>query len=590
MVVLAAFAAASLACSGDGPSSPAESASLHLVGDASAITEADLITIRVRGTTPDSITAVRVGGVEAIAGYSDSTLLIVMPLGAPGAVNVAATVWSGAKEFPATISVTRTSGPVIGDETTATATLLSEIDASIADLDARTPPAGVDPVLFEQEREIIRVLRDSLELQLGRLNPTGRAIALSFIAQIRGETDAALMAAEAACDSQKQRVDCVKASKVSLARDLFRIVKIIAVLGGGSLLGLAAFGVTITGGIALVVMAAVTAVALTTLSIESRTKLANIVTTQYERALEPVVRIQASFDELTNSNTLISEAGVTSSSMSLPTFQPGIPVRLPIVRVTRSAVLGDTLPLVRGLADTVNLIAERLDEVNDLLPQGLSIPRRTVGATPARMITEAADFDEVSIVSIREGGQPVVGITGSLTDAAPGINLTLNGDPGPGRDLTLRLALDGDGAGRVEFETSIRYEALPDTLDWAASVLSGPWGGRTLAPTPMEYCENSDGYAFPPYFDNNEVVGAPGDPNRYVRATWTWSCAGSSWRTRTWRYELRWNAENGWTGLRRTDAGGIGYYEVLEFTANTLRIGFTIQDTYYSEVHRRGGQ
>ncbi len=588
--MLAAFAAASLACSGDGPSSPAESASLHLVGDAGAITEANLITIRVRGTTPDSITAVRVGGVEAIAGYSDSTLLIVMPLGAPGAVNVAATVWSGLKDFPATVSVTRASGPIIGDETTATADLLSEIDATIADLDARTPPAGVDPVLYEQERDIIRVLRDSLEVQLGRLNPTGRALALSFIAQIREQTDVSLMAAEAACDSQQARVNCVKASKVSLSRDLFRIVKIIAVLGGGSLLGIAAFGVTITGGIAFAVMAAATAVALTTLSIESRTALAKIVTTQYERALEPVVRIEAALDELTNSRALVSESGVTSSAVSLPTFQPGVPVRLPIARVTRSAVLGDTFPLVRGLADTVNLLAARLDEVSDLLPEGLRIPRRTVGVTPARMITERADFAEVSIVSIREGGQPVVGVTGSLTDAAPGINLTLNGDPGAGRDLTLRLALDGDGAGRVEFETAIRYEALPDTLDWAAAVLSGPWNGRTLAPTAANYCEGSDGYAFPPNFSNNEVVGAPGDPNRYVRATWTWSCVASSWRTRTWRYELKWNATDGWTGLRRTDAGGVENFEVYEFTSSTLRTGVYYGETFYSDVLTRGGQ
>lgn len=469
-------------CAGDsGPAAPSASVSLHLL-DAAAITEANTFAVRMRGTRPDSVTTVRVGGTEAIAAVSDSTLLVVMPLGPAGSVTLEATTWFGSRSAPATLSLTRAAGPTIGDPVAASATLLGEIDAEIAATGTIVPVAGVDPAALAAERADLAALRDSLQAQLSRLDPASRSIALSIIRQIRGDGTAALSAsAEAStCNSHKERVNCMRDARIQLARKLVRAAIALSYIGGGAFAVVALAGFTVTTALASAAVAGIVAAVLSFAAIDAKTALSDFVNSTYERAVDEVVRIEGRLAEQLD-GTAVSDA-FTASAVAPITMQPGVPQRLPIQRVTRSTIVGDTFPVVRGVADSVNLLAQRWGEISTRLPVPLRIPARTIGTTPVRTRVEPADFGETSIVSIREGGA-VSTVTGSLSDAAPGINLTLTGDPGVGRDLTVRLALAGDGAGRVEFDVPVRFQAAPDSLEALQRLFSsGPWRRRLLEP------------------------------------------------------------------------------------------------------------
>lgn len=466
------------ACGGDGgPSAPGASVSLHLL-DAAAITEANTFPVRMRGTLPDSVTAVRIGGTEAIAGVTDSTLLVLMPIGPAGSVTLEATAWIGSRSVPATLSLTRVAGPTVGDPVAATATLLSELDAEIA---ALPTPSGVDDATRAADQADIAAMRDSLEAQLGRLDPTSRALALSIIAQIRDDgIAAALLAnAEQSCSTLKERISCLTGVRLELVKKLARAAKWLILVGSGSfvLVGLTAASVT-TVAVASIAAGLVAAV-LSYGVIDARDALYDFVSSGYEKAVEPIVRFAGDVSEPLDQG--VGPSAMSASAVAPIAMLPDVPRRLPIRRLTRSTIVGDTFPAVRGIADSVNLLAERWAEISASLPRPLRSAAPTIGTSPLRVVDEPADFEEVSIVSIREGGQTAP-VTGTLSDAAPGIDLTLSGDPGAGRDLTVRFALDGYGAGRVEFDVPIRYEAAPDTLDALRVLFEGQawgWEGAT---------------------------------------------------------------------------------------------------------------
>ena len=591
--LLLAPLALTIACSGDGgPSGPGTSVSLHTL-DASAVTEANSFSVRLRGARPDSVTGVRIGGADVIAGLLDSTLHAVMPIGPAGSVTLEATAWVGSRSVPASVTLTRAAGPTIGDPVAATTALLSELDDDIMEGIFLPPGDGVDPDLLAAERDDIAALRDSLAAQLARLDPTARSIALSIIRQMRDETSAALLASSesTACKrsgEHDERLACVAAAKQELRRKLIRAAK------WGLLVGASAWALIPAGALAAstagvaAVAAGIVAAVMSYGALEAKTALSDWVNSSYEHSVESVVRIRAELEEAIDEPFELRQAtDAFSASVTEPfTMQPGIPRRLPIQRVTRSAIVGDTFPAVRGVADSVNLLAQHWNEFSAKLPRPLRLSAPTIGTTPARTMTEPADFGEVSVVSVREGATTPP-VTASLSDASPGINLTLSGDPGAGRDLTVRLALDGAGAGRVEIDVPVRYQAAPDSVAWAIGVLNGVWTGYQGNPVNQEYCAAAGGYFFPPNFSNADEWFEYG--TTWAMATWSYSCEDSSWRTRTWRFYLRWAPETGWTGYRRTDAGGLVGIDVLEFTASTLRISQMVGDTPYIEVFTRGG-
>lgn len=477
-VLVLASLAATLACAGDGgPSAPGASVSLHLLGDAAAITEANSFSLRLRGASPDSVTAVRIGGADAIAGVSDSTLSAVMPLGPAGSVTLELTAWVSGRSVPASISLTRAAGPSVGDPVAATSTLLADLDADIAFTAALAVPPGVDADAWAAEQADIAALRDSLEAQLGRLDPTSRAIALSLIGQMRDETTALAMAnaAAASCNTLNERVACLTGVRVELVKRLRRATAWAVVIGGSTWLLIAGGTLAATTVAAASIAAGIVAALLSYGALEAKQDLSKWVNSTYERAVDGVVRFEGRITDIIAESHAAGDA-ITASAVAPITMQPNVPRRLPIERLTRSAILGDTFPAVRGIPDSVNLLAEKWNEFAQSLPRPLRITAPTIGTTPVRVRVEPADFSETSIVSIREGGA-VSTVTGTLSDAQPGINLTLNGDAGAGRDLTVRLALDGLGAGRVEFDVPVRYEALPDTLDAIRALLEGQrWG------------------------------------------------------------------------------------------------------------------
>lgn len=480
----AAFAALAftlVACAGDGgPSAPGARVSLHLL-DAGAITEATTFGVRLRGMRPDSVTGVRIGGADAIAGVEDSTLYAVMPLGAAGSVTLDATVYIGTRSVNATLPLTRAAGPTIGDPVAATAALLSDVDTDIMDGIFLPPGDGVDPDLLAAERDDIAALRDSLQAQLERLDPTSRGIALSIIRQMRDEATASLLAnAEVACNrggSDDQRRACITQAKRELRRKLIRAAKWGVVVGASAWLVLPA-GATAAGTIGVVAAAGIAAAVLSYGAVEAKTAISEWVNSSYTNAVESVVLFQARVEDAMDEQfDQRAPMDAFSASVVAPiTMRPGIPRRLPIVRDTRSTILGDTFPVVRGLADSVNMLAQHWNEFSAKLPRPLRLSAPTIGVTPVRTMSEPATFGEVSVVGVREGAATSV-VTATLSDAQPGIDLTLSGTAGTGRDLTVRLAVDGNGAGRVEFDVPIRYEAAPDTLDAIRAIFEGQrWG------------------------------------------------------------------------------------------------------------------
>lgn len=471
------------ACSSDGgPSAPEVTVSLHLIESSASVVEANTVGLRLRGTQPDSITAVRIAGTTALAGVRDSTLLVVMPLGPAGSVTLEATAWIGRRQVTTSLSLTRAAGPSIGDPATAAARLLADLDAEIAAAAALAPVSGVNPGALAAERADIGALRDSLAAQLGRLDPTSRSVALSIMKQIRNEGTSSLSASaeSTTCSTLKERVSCVREARVELAKKLVRAAIALSYIGGGAFAVVAFAGFTVTTALASAAVAGIVAGVLSFAAIDAKTALSDFVNSTYERAVEEVVRTEGRLAAQLDVSGATD--ALTASAVAPITMRPGVAHTLPIQRLTRSAVVGDTFPAVRGLADSVNLLAQRWSDVSARLPRPLRIPARTIGTAPARTRVEPADFSETSIVSIREGGASAP-VTGTLTDAQPGINLTLSGNPGAGRDLTVRLALDGDGAGRVEFDVPIRYVAAPDTLDAIRQLFEGQiwgWEGTTF--------------------------------------------------------------------------------------------------------------
>lgn len=456
--LVAALVLISASCSSDSPSAP-PAANLSVSANATTITASDPLALRLGGSRVDSLGSVTVGGAITSAGLEgDSIVRMLMPLGPTGQVIITVNAWSGRTAVSASVTLQRVAAINVGDEVAYVATVLANLDAALDGAAALPAPDGVAAEDFAADIATLRQWRDSLEARIAALDPASRTLALTMIAESEARatgaaTDAAVFATAADCSSWRLSLSC-------LARARDRLTRANASTQSRLAYTIGITGVAVAAATAAPAVAAIAGTVALYNYIKSGSDFADYVTSSFDEATAPAVRMLA---ELSASSDLRVGDSVTEATVvALPTFRPDVAVTLPIVRQSRNALATDGgLAVVGALPSLIAGVRDYWDQLMDLLPESLRVRPPGLPATPTRIRREPAEPGEVSVASVLESGAPAAGITAVVSDDAGSIRLTLSGDPGTGRDLTVRLALDGDGAGRVEFDMPLRYEPTP---------------------------------------------------------------------------------------------------------------------------------
>jgi uncharacterized protein (TIGR02145 family) len=452
-----ALALLSASCSGDSPSAP-PAANLTVTASATTITASDPVALRLGGSPVDSLGAVTIGGAAISAGFEgDSIVRLLMPLGPSGPVTITVNAWSGRTAVSASATIQRVAAISVGDETAYLATVLANLDAALDGAAALPAPDGIVAADLAADIATLRQWRDSLAARIAALDPASRTLALTMIAESEaratGAADAAILALAADCSSWRLSLSC-------LARARDRLTRANASTQSRLAYTLGITGVAVAAATAAPAVAAIAGTVALYNYIKSGSEFADYVTSSFDEATAPAVRMLGELSE--SSDLRVGSSLRDASVVTLPTFRPDVAVTVPVVRQSRNALPTDSgLAVVGALPSLIAGVRDYWDQLMDLLPEALRVRPPGLPTTPTRIRRELAEPGEVSVVSVLENGATAVGITATLSVHAGSVRLTLSGDPGAGRDLSVRLALDGDGAGRVEFNVPLRYEATP---------------------------------------------------------------------------------------------------------------------------------
>lgn len=412
------------ACDEKAPTDGTQRAAIEI-----AVTDGDVkpgmpFTIRVTSGLLDSLATVTVAGSTASATLSDgSTILTVMPSGSAGRVTVQVAGWSGDESVGGTTTATRTASALTTDAATYIATTFSELDSTIAALDAAPAPAGVDPATFAAQNAQVAQLSADVQAQVAGLSATDRAALAEFLATIDAEARsdsiaqwpavaAALMSSEGGCNSIWDAINCVRRAKETLEgqrfwKYRFHVVATALVVGGV----LTANPVLLAAGGLFVLK-----------SLSAQQQWASQAA---EAVTSASITIGAELGAATGSNLrALQESSHQPPFVIAPVGQA---VAFPITRISRSPTSGDT-----DVADVARVM-DLIDEHNNYLDQwlqwiGIELPVRLpqlpdVATTTRRELVTAAELDIWAI------SQNAMGATASIADDMGGTTLTIGGAP-----------------------------------------------------------------------------------------------------------------------------------------------------------------
>lgn len=465
----AAALCAALACSesstspdGDPPPPPPFS----IVADTTTLREAQTFGARLRGaTTTDSVAAFIGGDAAALRILNDSTVEVLMALGAAGSTPLQLRVGRGATPRTASLTLTRVAAPAVVAPASFLDSINTGIGGSVAALEAQAAPAGVAASAWAADVGIVAAMADSLDRSIARLSPTQQAEAARVIAAVVsafGEPSAALqLANEAVPECRSTRAGallCLESTNTTLRQDLRRLAAGVALIGTGALL------LSLLPPVGVVVAAYGVV-----LSADALLSMYNRV---YDALSSPAILAELElppFDELRGDALL--------ASTEPQTFVPGAGQVVPLRVRARNPLPSDVaVPIVADLIPQVAELAQRWNALTANLPSSFQLSPPGFQSTVTEALVSAPEPGEIRVVSVSAPG-----VSAAVQDAEGGVILTLTGDPGPnGQDVTVTLAAGGGRAGQRTVALPLRYERA-ETVRLESAVISGPRCSREPA-------------------------------------------------------------------------------------------------------------